>query len=94
MVYGLVYDPSLGLLHVHVACRGSYGPSPQRLSVIHTGRSQIMCWLLADESDGLVRALQSLSGAFSGRGASATPPLGGIVYRPDLRLAVRNCKPS
>jgi hypothetical protein len=50
--------------------------------------------LLADESDGPVRALQSLSEAFSGMGASATPPLGDIVYEPDPRLVARNCKLS
>ena len=45
---------------------------------------------MMDEPNRLVGALQSLSGAFSGRGASAIPPLGGIVYKSDLRLAVRN----
>ena len=73
MVYGLVYGLGSGLLNLNGACRRSYGPSRQRLSVSHTGRSQLMCWLLVDESDGPVRALQGLSGALSGRGASATP---------------------
>ncbi|MBT6344012.1 MAG: hypothetical protein HOJ51_11465 [Tateyamaria sp.] len=42
--------------------------------------------LLADEVSGPVRALQSLSEAFSGRGRVPPPPPWGIVYRADLRL--------
>ena len=68
MVYGLDYGSGLGPLNLNGACRYSYGPSPQRLSVSHTGRSQLVRWLLADESNGPVWALQSLSGAFSSRG--------------------------
>ena len=76
MVYGLVYGSSLGLPNLNGACRRSYDPSPQRLSVSHTGRSQLMCLLLADEFNEPVRALQSLSGVFSGRGRVPPPPHG------------------
>jgi len=58
------------------------------------GNTGLYARLLADESSGPVRALQSLSEAFSGRGRVPPPPLGGIVHEPDPRLAVRNCKPS
>jgi hypothetical protein len=37
MVYGL----GSGLPHVHVACRGSFGLSRQKLSVSHTKRTQV-----------------------------------------------------
>ena len=50
-----------------------------------------LCCMM-DESNGLVRALQSLSEAFSGRGRVPPPPPWGIVYRADPRLVVRNCK--
>ena len=42
----------------------------------------------------LVRDSVASQGHSSVGGASATPTPRGIVYRPDLRLAVRNCKPS
>jgi len=56
MVYDLVYDASLWLLNLNGAGRRSYDPSPQGLSVSHTGRIQLMCLVVADESNGLVRA--------------------------------------
>ena len=64
---------AIGLLNLNGERKRSYDPSPQRLPVSHAGRVSLYARLLADESNGPVRALQSLSGAFSGRGASATP---------------------
>ena len=42
----------------------------------HAGRVSLYARLLADESNGPVRALQSLSGAFSGRGRVPPHPYG------------------